>query len=83
MTAYFGATHKGRDEDDSWDFLDAAPAIPPPLPLTKTETEEDVASVKSAPASTAAPPTRSAKHKLRITQQKDLLEDLCELKDAI
>ena len=83
MMAYFRANHKGTDEDDPWDFLDAAPAILPPLPLTKAETKEDVASVKSAPASTAPPPTRSAKRKPRITQQKDLLEDLCELKDTI
>ena len=83
MMAYFGANHKGIDEDDPWDFLDAAPAVPPPLPLTETETKEEAASMKSAPTSTIAPPTGSAKCKPWVTQQKDLFEDLCELKDAI
>ena len=83
MMAYFGANHKGTDEDDPWDFLDAAPPIPLPLPLTETETEEEAASVRSTPASTITPPTWSAKHKPRVTQQKDLLEDVCELKDTI
>ena len=83
MTAFSGTNHKGTDEDDPQDFLDAAPIIPPPLPLTEIETEEEAASVKSAPASTIALPTGGAKCKARITQQKDLLEDLCDLKDAI
>ena len=52
MTAYFGANHSGTD-DDPWDFLDAAPKIPDPLPLTDTETEDETTSVKSAPASTS------------------------------
>ena len=49
LVAYFGANHTGT-EDDPWDFLDAAPKIPDPLPLMDTDTETDVASVQSAPA---------------------------------
>ena len=36
LTTYFGANHTG-DQDDVWDFIDAAPPIPRPLPLTDTE----------------------------------------------
>ena len=58
MTAYFGTAQKEDGEDDPWDFLDAAPAIPEPLPLTETDTEDDASSVKSAPATTALPPSQ-------------------------
>ena len=84
MTAYFGANQTGDDEEDSWSFLDAAPAIPAPLPLTDAEMDEETVSVRSAPASTA-PTTESAvtKHKPLISTQKDLLEDLCAPREAI
>ena len=79
--AFFGANHKGLEEDDPWDFLDAAPKIPPPLPLTGTDSDEEKASVKSAPvvSSTKEP----IKRKPKVSQQKDLLPDVCELKQAI
>ena len=52
MTAYFGANYT-REEDDPWDFVDAAPKIPCPLPLTDTDTEEgdtkSISSVQLAP----------------------------------
>ena len=81
LTAYFGANHSGNEEDDPWDFLDAAPTIPPPLPLTETESEDEKASVKSAPV---APTTKvKVPRKPKISQQKDLLDDLCSLKEAI
>ena len=51
--AFFGANHKGFDEDDPWDFLDAVPEIPPPLPLMETESDEEKASVKSAPVASS------------------------------
>ena len=38
----------GEDEDP-WNFIDGAPAIPPPLPLTDTDTEDEARSVQSAP----------------------------------
>ena len=51
MTAYFGANHTG-EEDDPWDFVNAAPEIPHPLPLTDTDTEEgdtkSISSIQSA-----------------------------------
>ena len=51
MTAYFGTAQKQDGEDDDpWDFLDAAPKIPDPLPLTDTETEDEASSVQSTPA---------------------------------
>ena len=81
LVAYFGANHKGTEEDDPWDFLDAAPAIPPPLPLTETESDDEKTSVKSAPV---APSTKvKAPRKPVVSQQKDLLDDLCGLKAAI
>ena len=81
FAAYFGANHSGNEEDDPWDFLDAAPAIPPPLPLTETESEDEKASVKSAPV---APTTKvKAPRKPKVSQQKDLLDDLCGVKVAI
>ena len=86
MTAYFGTAQKQDGDDDPWDFLDAAPAIPEPLPLAETDTEDDAGSSKSAPAVTAsvAPkPTGAAKRKPQVTLQKDLLPDLCSPKEAI
>ena len=81
LAAYFGANHSGNEEDDPWDFLDAAPAIPPPLPLAETESEDEKASVKSAPV---APTTKvKAPRKPKVSQQKDLLDDLCGVKAAI
>ena len=81
LAAYFRANHSGNEEDDPWDFLDAAPAIPPPLPLTETESEDEKASVKSAPV---APTTKvKAPRKPKVSQQKDLLDDLCGVKAAI
>ena len=84
MTAYFRANQTGDEEEDPWSFLDAAPAIPAPLPLTDTKTDEETVSVDSAPASTA-PSKESAPPKCKplIYTQKDLLEDLCLLHEAI
>ena len=86
MTAYFGTAQKQDGDDDPWDFLDAAPAIPEPLPLAETDTEDDAGSSKSAPAATAsvAPkPTGAAKRKPAVSLQKDLLDDVCSPKAAI
>ena len=81
LAAYFGANHSGNEDDDPWDFLDAAPTISPPLPLTETESEGEKASVKSAPVD----PTAKVKvpRKPKVSQQKDLLDDLCGVKEAI
>ena len=83
MTAYFGTSQKMEGEDDPWHFLDAAPAIPDPLPLTETDTEDEAGSVKSAPPAPAAKPTGTAKHKPQVSLQKDLLDDLCGPKQAV
>ena len=81
LAAYFGANHSGNKEDDPWDFLDAAPTIPPPLPLTDTESKDEKISVKSAPV---VPTTKvKAPRKPQVSQQKDLLDDLCGVKEAI
>ena len=81
LTAYFGANHKGNEEDDPWDFLDAAPAIPPPLPLTETESEDEQVSVQSAPVASTA--KERAPRQPKVAKQKDILPDLCELSKAI
>ena len=84
MMAYFGTAQKQDGDNDPWDFLDAAPAIPEPLPLTETDTEDDAGSSKSAPAASVAPkPTGAAKRKPQVSLQKDLLPDLCSPKEAI
>ena len=82
MTAYFGANQTGNEEEDPWSFLDAVPAIPAPLSLTETEHDE-MASVHSAPATTALPKNLPPKCKPLVSTQKDLLEDLCTLCEAI
>ena len=99
MTAYFGANHSGTEADDPWDFLDAAPKIPDPLPLTDTDTEDETASVQSAPATTSsfAPPVSGGSvgvgarakvptkggRKPLVPQFKDELSDICSTKEAI
>ena len=87
MTAYFGTSKKDSEDDDPWDFLDAAPAIPEPLPLTETDSDDEATSTKSAPtpsSATPAPkPSGAAKRKPQISLQKDLLDDLCSPKTAI
>ena len=92
LTAYFGANHSG-DEEDPWDFLDAAPEIPPPLPVTDTDSEDDktsVASVATTQLAPSAPASGSqvgigakAKGCPKIVVQNDRLDDLCEANRAI
>ena len=92
MTAYFGANHTG-EEDDPWDFIDAAPEIPHPLPLTDTDTEEgdtkSVSSVQPAPPTTGAPVGEGAKSKgtshwkPTLVTKKEKLKDLCDPREAI
>ena len=84
---FFGGNHTG-DNDDPWDFLDAAPEIPPPLPLTEMDSEDEKASVASAATTKSAPavPTASApssKGRPHISVLKDHLTDLCFLDAAI
>ena len=82
MTAYFGTTSKTSDEDDSWGFLDAAPAIADPLPLTETDDEEEEwQSTTSAPAGPAG--SKEVKVCPVLPTKKDLLDDLCSLTKAI
>ena len=90
MTAYFGTSKKDSEEDDPWEFLDAAPAIPEPLPLTETDTDDETTSIKSAKpapvsgsATPASKPSGAAKRKPAVSLQKDLLDDLCSPKTAI
>ena len=80
-------------EEDPWDFLDAAPEIPPPLPLTDTDSEEDKASVVSAATTQSAPAApvsgvsvevgAKTKSQPKIPMQKDRLDDLCSTDKAI
>ena len=90
MTAYFGTSKKDSEEDDPWEFLDAAPAIPEPLPLTETDTDDETSSIKSTKpvpdpgSATPAPkPGGAAKRKPAVSLQKDLLDDVCSPKAAI
>ena len=83
LVTFFRANHKGDETDDPWDFLDVAPTIPPLLPLTETETEDETMSVKSAPAPSSAPKVSVKCKPAAISQTKDLLNDLCTLQEAI
>ena len=93
LMAYFGANHMG-DEDDPWDFIDPAPEIPCPLPLTDTELDDEASQTSAAASSSKAPPAGtpvgegakakgSACHKPTLTVKKDLLDDICEPLKAI
>ena len=93
LTAYFGANHLAGEEEDPWDFLDAAPEIPPPLPLTDTDSDEEKVSVASAATTQSAPAAPAsgtrvgvgarAKGRPQISVQKDRLNDLCSMDKAI
>ena len=90
---YFRANHVAGEEKDPWDFLDAAPETPPPLPLTDTKSEEDKASVASAATTQSAPAVpvsgvsvgigAKTKSQPKILVQKDRLDDLCSTDEAI
>ena len=98
MTAYFGANYTGTD-DDPWDFIDAVPKIPDPLPLTDTDTKDKMASVQSAPAATSSftPPTAGepvgtgikakvvakGSRKPVVPQFKYELKDICSTTEVI
>ena len=93
LTAYFGANHVD-EEEDPWDFVDAAPKIPHPFPLTDTETEDKdrVGSTVSAPPSVPASGTPVAvgakakgasQCKPTIPTKKDEAPDLCDLSKSI
>ena len=78
LTAFFGANHKG-DEEDSWDFIDPAPEIPRPLPLTKTDSEDEKKKVETP----ASKPIGSVWHKPSLPVKKDELPNLCDPQKAI
>ena len=92
LTVYFRANHSG-DEEEPWDILDVAPEIPPPLPVTDTNSEDDKTSVASIATTQSAPvvPTSSVqvgigaktKGHLKVAVQKDRLDDLCTADKAI
>ena len=87
LTAFFGANHTG-DNDDPWDFLDAAPEIPPPLPVTDTKSDNEKASVTSAATTKSAPvaPVTSVpppKKQPQVSVLKDHFPDLCSLDATI
>ena len=82
------------DEDDPWDFIDPAPEIPHPLPLTDTESDDKASQISAAASSSKAPPAGtpvgegakakgSTHSKLTLTVKKDLLDDICEPLKAI
>ena len=82
MTAYFGSSAKTSKEDNPWEFINGAPAIPPPLPLTDTDSKEEGASTRSAPAGASAAGLKEVKSRPLLPTKNDLLPDLCSLKDA-
>ena len=78
---FFGT---GEDEEDPFNFLDGAPLIKQPLPLTSESSDEEddgastAASTVSKPSTSTAP---TAPRAPRVKKQK--FEDLCELNEAI
>ena len=81
LTMFFGT---GEDEEDPFNFLDGAPLIKQPLPLTSESSDEEddgastAASTVSKPSTSTAP---TAPRAPRVKKQK--FEDLCELNEAI
>ena len=83
------------DEEDPWDFIDPAPEIPRPLPLTDTDSDDNPETVESGPTTAPATPSAgtpvgegakakgSAKRKPTLTVKKDVLDDLCDPQQAI
>ena len=81
------------DEEDPWDFLDAAPEIPPPLPVTDTDSDDNKVSLASTATTQSAPvaPTSGSRVRVgakakghpKVIVQKDRLDDLCSVNQAI
>ena len=81
LTTYFSTNPQEGEDEDPWNFIDGAPAIPPPLPLTDTDSEDETHSIQSAPpdSTQVVHPNR----KLIAPTHMDLLPDLCLPKEAI
>ena len=79
LTMFFGT---GAEGEDPFNFLDGAPLIKQPLPLTSESSDDDEASTS---ASTASKPSTStaatAPRAPRIKKQS--FDDLCDLSEAI
>ena len=79
LTMFFGT---GEDEEDPFNFLDGAPLIKRPLPLTSessdNDDEDEAASTSSKPSTST---TTTAPRAPRI--KKQTFEDLCDLTEAI
>ena len=81
LTTYFRTNPQAGEHQDPWNFIDGAPAIPPPLPLTDTDTEDEARSIQSAPP--ASTPVVRPKRKLIAPTRLDLFQDICLPRDAI
>ena len=84
LAMFFGT---GEDDEDPFNFLDGAPLIKQPLPLTSesSDDEEEGASTTSTPAapkpSTSGASAPAAPRVPRVKKPK--FEDLCDLTEAI
>ena len=78
---FFGTNPQEGEDEDPWNFIDGAPAIPPPLPLTDTNSEDETRSVQSTPP--ASTQVVHPKRKLIAPTRLDLLPDLCLPKEAV
>ena len=79
LTMFFGTE---VDEEDPFNFLDGAPLIKQPLPLTSESSDDDEASTSAS--TTSKPSTSTAATAPRGPRiKKQSFDDLCDLSEAI
>ena len=77
LTMFFGT---GEADEDPFNFLDGAPLIKQPLPLT-SESSDDEEIPASQPSTSQASTSTTAPRAPRV--KKQMFEDLCNLNEAI
>ena len=79
LTMFFGT---GNADEDPFNFLDGAPLIKQPLPLTsKSSDDEDIPSTQPTTSQPSTSASASAPRVPRVKKQH--FEDLCDLNEAI
>ena len=78
LTMFF---RTGEDEEDPFNFLDGAPLIKRPLPLTSESSDDDEDEAASTTSKPSTFTTTAAPRAPRVKKQS--FEDLCDLTEAI
>ena len=81
LTMFFGT---GEDEEDPFNFLDGAPLIKQPLPLTSESSDDEEEGASTAAPAVPKPSTSTAPSAPRAPRvKKQKFEDLCDLTEVI